>query len=108
MALPWCYNAVPMVTAVQEDAGWMSELFHYGIRATSTLICYQNFYVIYISETILKWIHVQIVYIIMWDFLLLYDNMNTNLYETLIVRECFDDDDDYDRSEFFHMLNKAN
>ncbi len=40
MALPWCYNAVPMVTAVQEDAGRMSELFHYGIRTTSTLICY--------------------------------------------------------------------
>lgn len=43
----------------------------------------------------------------MREFLLLYDNMNTNLYETLIVRECFDDDDD-DGSEFFHMLNKAN
>lgn len=94
-----------MVTAVQEDAGWMSELFHYGIRTTSTLICYWNFYVIYISEMILKWKHVQIVYIIMREFLLLYDNMNTNLYETLIVSECFDDDDG---SEFFHMLNKAN
>lgn len=95
-----------MVTAVQEDAGWMSELFHYGIKTTSTLICYWNFYVIYISEMILKWKHVQIVYIIMREFLLLYDNMNTNLYETLIVSECFDDDDD--GSEFFHMLNKAN